>query len=1083
MVENKNFYLIGIGASAGGLEAIESFFSKIPSESGLAFVIIQHLSPDYESLMPEILSKRTMLKIQTVEDGMLVQPNNIYLLPKKKNMKIFHSKLYLTEKEAGSILNLPIDIFFHSLAEDFGERAVGVILSGTGSDGSRGIRAVKEAGGMIFVQDPDTAKFDGMPRSAISTGVVDFVLNSQTIAEKLVNFIQHPYVQDKEKGREIFLDGDDYLTRIILFLKEIFGLDFTFYKTSTIVRRLERRLSINQIENLNDYLSYLYASKNEQKTLYKELLIGVTKFFRDVDAFSIIEQKVIPMIFDRKNEKDDIRVWVAACSTGEEAYSLAILLKEYMLQNDIKRDVKIFATDVDKTAIEYASNGFYSASITADVSIERLDNFFTQYGDSYKVNDEIRELIVFATHNLIKDPPFNKIDLLTCRNLLIYFQIELQQKVLSLFHFSLNPDGFLFLGNSETVGDMIPYFEVYDQKWKLFLCKRGRKLAYHDFSQKQNLDIKLPQPSPSIKKNFTLQNKSHKTDFSNILNRKLLEDNVPETVVINDNFEIVNSFGDIKKYVDFPKVLEIHSNIKLNISEMVPENLKLTFNIAISKVLKQNEEIVYSNIQYHKTDNEVISMDLVFSPLYLPETGEHYALIYFVEKSREIKQTSVVQKEVESIDLLAQERIADLENELKQTKENLSATIEELETTNEELQSTNEELISANEELQSTNEELQSVNEELYTVNSEFQTKNHDLTVMNNDMENLLANSEMQIIFLDNQLKIRKFTPKISKIINVKDNDIGRPISDLTHILENVDLSNNGKLVITQQKALNEVVKVEEEWFQLKFLPYRAKDNSIDGVVITLVDISEYKRAEQTIKENETQYKQLLENIQDLVCEVDAYGRFIYTNSKYEEVLGYKPNELLRHESIDLIHPEDAGLAKNKFSRLMKKPTKSIDTWRFKHKNGSWKWFECVSSTYEKAFGELRTVVISRDITEKRKHEELYNLLFQSTSTNGFAYHEIITDDKGSPIDYRFLEVNDAFEIYTNRKKKEVVGKTVKEIWPDIEPFWIETYGKIAKSGQSKIFQSYSKILKKHYEVYAFSPKKGEFVTIFHSDE
>ena len=373
MVESKNFYLVGIGASAGGLEAIEAFFSKIPPESGLAFVIIQHLSPDYESLMPEILSKRTMLKIQTVEDGMLVRANNIYLLPKKKNMKIFHSKLYLTEKESANVLNLPIDIFFHSLSEDFGERSVGVILSGTGSDGSRGIRAIKEAGGMILVQDPDSSKFDGMPRSAISTGVVDFVLNAQSIAEKLVNFVRHPYVQNKEKGKELFLDSDDYLSRIILFLKEGFGLDFTFYKTSTIVRRLERRLSINQIDNLNDYLSYLYTSKNEQKILYKELLIGVTKFFRDGEAFAIIENKVIPSIFQRKGERDDIRVWVAGSSTGEEAYSLAILLKEYMLKNHIQRDVKIFATDVDKTAIEYASNGFYSASITADVSPERLE--------------------------------------------------------------------------------------------------------------------------------------------------------------------------------------------------------------------------------------------------------------------------------------------------------------------------------------------------------------------------------------------------------------------------------------------------------------------------------------------------------------------------------------------------------------------------------------------------------------------------------------------------------------------------------------------------------------------------------------
>ncbi|MCB1159545.1 MAG: hypothetical protein KDK45_18740, partial [Leptospiraceae bacterium] len=560
MLQNdKQFYLVGIGASAGGLEAIEAFFSNIPVNTGLAFVIIQHLSPDYKSLMPEILSKRTPMKVLTAEDGMLVEPNHIYLIPRKKFLKVYQSKLYLTDKDSTIVLNLPIDIFFNSLADDFGEKAIGIILSGTGSDGSRGIRAIKEEGGLILVQNLESSKFDGMPRSAISTGVVDFILPPEEMGEKLINFIQHPYTS-KEKSKEIFKDEEDYLTKTIILLKEKFGLDFAFYKNSTIVRRLERRLSINQIDNLRDYYEYLFTSTNEQKVLYKELLIGVTRFFRDTEAFEVLENEVIPKIFEAKTKKEEVRIWIAGCSTGEEAYSVAIAIKEYMNKHSYYNDVKIFATDVDKSAIEYASSGIYSASITADVTRERLEKFFSQIGDSYKINNIIREMIVFATHNLINDPPFNKLDLITCRNLLIYFQPALQQKVMNLFHFSLNSEGFLFLGSSESINELHHLFEIYNHKWRFYKCQEGKKSL-------KNLDSNL---SSSIKitrkdsrKNLSLADK--KDELLHLYTQKLLADHVPETIMVNENLEVVNVYGNVNLYLNFPSGRSLSNRLELNI--------------------------------------------------------------------------------------------------------------------------------------------------------------------------------------------------------------------------------------------------------------------------------------------------------------------------------------------------------------------------------------------------------------------------------------------------------------------------------------------------------------------------------------
>jgi two-component system, chemotaxis family, CheB/CheR fusion protein len=1085
MGSEKNFYVVGIGASAGGLEAIEAFFSKVPADSGLAYVIIQHLSPDYKSLMPEILLKRTSLPVHTVEDGMEVLPDNIYLIPRKMNMKIFHSKLHLTEKNSLHVLNLPIDIFFHSLAEDFEDKAIGVILSGTGSDGSRGIRVIKENGGIIMVQDPDSAKFDGMPKSAITTGTVDFILPPQEIPAKIISYVKHPYIKDKNNGSETAIVPEDYLSKIILLLKEAFGLDFTYYKDTTISRRVERRLSINQIDNLKNYLEYLYSSKNEQKTLYKELLIGVTKFFRDIEAFHVVETEIIPAIFQSKTAKDEIRVWISACSTGEEAYSIAILLKEYMLEHNLTNDIKIFATDVDRSAIEYASIGVYNASITADVSIDRLNRFFIQAGDSFKINDDIREMIVFATHNVIKDPPFNKIDFLLCRNLLIYFQTALQQKVLSLFNFALNKWGFLFLGSSETVGEMEHYYESVNLKWKIFKSKRTSKLPGDILSTK--FPTGLINPHYQIRRPvYTL--KSPINDLVNIFTEKIIEDNAPETVIVNENYEVINSFGDLNKYLIFPKTKRIQEGFEYIITKMVPSNLKLTFSIAVNKAIKNNHEVVHHNIRFEHNDQEIKIVDLKFVPLIRDDLSEKFVIIYFSEKETRPISDMVV-RSFDDMDQQAMQRIYDLENELKHTKENLQASIEELETTNEELQSTNEELISANEELQSTNEELQSVNEELYTVNTEFQAKNHDLTVMNNDMENLLQTSEVRIIFLDLELKIRKFTENISDIFNLKKNDQGRPLSDITHHIHELDLLGKVDQIFKNHVKVQENILAKDKWYQMQILPYLTQKGFMDGVVISFVDINDILKAQSDLSKSEKRLNK--------VIGTEFYAFYLLKSKKDRNgnITEFIINDINKQaeNQMNMTREELVGCG-------------ICELFPINLTNGFFEIYKNVAETqvpFEQEYfipGEFQApgwyyqqivpddegiIIFNRDITHRKITENelvetknLYQTLFRNMA-KGFALHQIITNSDGQAIDYRFIDINDSFERITGLKRDAVIGKTVREVIPNIEDIWIERYAQVALHGEHLFFEQESAILNKRFRVNAYSPKKGQFATLF----
>jgi two-component system, chemotaxis family, CheB/CheR fusion protein len=845
---NNDFYIIGIGASAGGLEALELFFNNMPAESGMAFVVVQHLSPDYKSMMVEILSKHTDMQVLHVEDGMLVQPNQVYLIPSKKNITLFHGKLYLNDKDFSRGFNLPIDIFLMSLAKDQGQKAIAVILSGTGSDGTRGIRAIKEHDGMVIVQEPESAKFDGMPNSAIATGLSDYILLPENMPTELCRFIQHPYISKPPKNLSVEQDGNT-LFKILSLIREQHDIDFTDYKENTVIRRIERRMGINQIEKFTDYLRYLHRNCEELKVLYKELLIGVTNFFRDPEAFEVIEKTILPKIFEHKTANNSsVRVWVAGCSTGEEAYSIAILLAEYMQKHDIRRDVKIFATDIDKQAIELASIGLYPESIAADISPQRLHNLFVKKEDKkYQVSRQIRQMVIFAPHNLAKDPPFVKIDLVSCRNLFIYLQPRLQDKVLKYFHFSLKPYGFLFLGSSETIGDNVYLFSSVDSSKKIYQYKGGYQTTLQNlpnFKEKM-LDIPAAARHDAKYERLTSIMPAEKK-MSELIYEALMEEFLPACIITNENLDVLHLHGNLEAYLKFPQ-----GQMSINLTKILRQDISMLLSTAAHNVIKHHKKLLY-NLQFKVEDGNQ-DVNLHVQPLRLQPSEEEVKWILIVFE--EIPQSLFPPGKTEPSDISNDfnTRIIDLERELQYSRETLQATIEELETSNEELQATNEELLAANEELQSTNEELQAVNEELVTVNSEYQYKIQELTALNDDFNNLLSSVNIGMLLLDKELRVKHYTTEIAQEIYIIESDMGRPIQHISHNFQSFNLLEPIHQVLEQKQKIEiEIQNQQEQWFLLRIAPYLTGNQITEGVVITLANVTDRRLkldCQQTIVE------------------------------------------------------------------------------------------------------------------------------------------------------------------------------------------------------------------------------------------
>lgn len=930
-------YYVGIGASAGGLEALEGFFKAMPVDTGMVFIVIQHLSPDYKSLMNELLARYTKMEIHIAEDGMETLPNHIYLIPPKYNLTIYHGKLYLEEQNNHNRLNLPIDIFFKSLAQDQGKHAVGVILSGTGSDGTLGVRALKEQGGMIMVQEESSAKFDGMPSSSISTGLVDYICNVEQMAEELMNFIEHPLEKDteliiKKVNREM-----DHLSRIYMLLRESSGVDFTYYKENTVLRRIERRIKINRLTTIEEYVVFLASSNKEKETLYRELLIGVTNFFRDQEAFRALVDKVFPRL---SLENNSIRIWSAACSTGEEVYSLAILIAEFIEQNNLNVDVKIFATDIDRNALDIAGKGFYPDSILADVDIDLLAKYFIRKENGYEIRESIRNMIVFARHNILKDPPFSKLDLLVCRNLFIYFKPEMQQKVLGMFYYSLAPHGFLMMGSSESIGEMNDAFEVIDSKWKIFRYKSG-----YNAHLSNNLTSISPRyamdHSHTISESILSRNAKSEHLLMNALSTLL-----PAAVILDERNNIMQVINDMSKYLKI-KPGKFTSDIFSNL----PSDLALFVNSIMRRLKAGEVSIITESV---KGIEERMDLVVKITGRTIDYGSQNAYLLSFEEEVNEVFTQSPTASNL-VFDYEASERIRQLELDLQISKESLQATVEELETSNEELQSSNEELIASNEELQSTNEELQSVNEELYTVNSEYQYKIEELVNLNNDLNNLIKNTDVGALYLDRKLCIRKITPIVSKITNILPTDLGRPIAHIAAVKGYEEMISDVDLVVENLQPIDrELIDHLGKTWLVRIRPYRTEYNAVEGIIITFVDISSLKNEKERLFETNRRLEAAMQYGNMAWWEWDVKTGVVIFNEKKATMLGYTVEEFPSnvYEICNLIHPEDYDETMKCMEDHMYGRTPLWEvTYRIKRKDGTYAWYYDRGSVIKRGLG------------------------------------------------------------------------------------------------------------------------------------
>ena len=837
MPATRDFPIVGVGASAGGLSAFEAFFSAIPDKpSGMAFILVQHLAPDHKSILAELVSRFTCMPVLEVTDGLEVQPESVYIIPPNREMALLGGALHLFEPMASRIPRMPIDFFFRSLAQDQRERGICVVLSGTGSDGTLGVRAVKGEGGMAMAQAPDSVPYDGMPRSAIETGLVDFVLPAAGMFAQIETYVNHAFgqapVPPDGSGVTLF---SEILKKIFVILRVQTGHDFSNYKENTIIRRVERRMALQQITKAEDYLRFLRDHPEEAEALFRDFLIGVTRFFRDPAAFTALKQEALPEVFAGKAPGSTVRVWVCGCSTGEEAYSIAMLVQEYLDGLRLGVNVQIFATDIDKSAIEIARAGVFPASIVTDLPVPYLKRYFShdEARDTFQIRKFIRDLLIFSEQDVIKDPPFSKLDLISCRNLLIYLNAELQKKVIPLFAYALNPKGVLFLGTAESIGDFTSIFTPLNRKLKLF--KRKAAIAT---SIPQGLLETVPPPPPqggprSSRLAFPGLGREKTVRF--VAEQALLGHYVQTGILVNGHGEILHIVGHSGRFLEPPPGEPV-----LNILAMAREGLRLDLTAALSRVVAHKQPVAIHGLRV-KTDFGLIAANLVVCPANC--AGKVYADTFLVI----LEEIGLPEAPLEGGEpSWTDARIETLERELRTKEENLRTALEEMGTSNEELKSTNEEIQSVNEELQSTNEELetskeelQSVNEELATVNGELQNKVLELSRSNNDMNNLLSSTGVGVLVLDNKLHIARFTPAILRVFNLIPADVGRPLAHITSTLAGCEhLEEEARTVLeTLVPRETEVATHEGAEFLMRIRPYRTDENIIEGLVLTCVEI------------------------------------------------------------------------------------------------------------------------------------------------------------------------------------------------------------------------------------------------------
>ena len=1019
--------VVGIGASAGGLNALEEFFKNMPPDTDFVFVVIQHLDPEHKSMLPDILQRSTNMEVVQVEDHMPIEKNTIFVIPPGNDIEIEGDYLQLTAHKTPRGVPLPIDHFFRSLKDWNHERAIGIILSGSGSDGSLGLREIKAENGMIMTQDHSTAGHRGMPDSAIRTGLVDYVLPPGEMPERLIEFVTKSLNKpDKDKG----FDGDEnkeLVNEIFRILRDQSRHDFSEYKYSTIFRRIERRITVNSLNNLQEYVDLLKENPDEVDSLFKEVLIGVTNFFRDKEAYKRLE-KLLSKLMDEKKDKT-FRVWVAGCSTGEEAYSLAMIINQLISEKNKGVQLQVFASDIDERALEIARAGKYPPNIEADVPKEYLKRYFIKQGNFYQIDKNIRDMVVFANHSVTKDPPYSRLDLMSCRNLLIYLQNSVQEKAIRIFHYALNKDGYLFLGNSESLGKNRDMFSPVDKKWKIFKKEEARG------NRKFNWDYQSRHAPAQLRNNENKNEKNDGISLKEFARETILKKFSNPLIIINKEGNILYSEGPAKTYFGF-----VEGEPSNNIVSAACEELKVPLANGIRKINIEKKELTYENVRIKGDgDDEVVKLSI--TPIKQPASLSNLFLVY-IEPVKILKLRKGKNEKIFDDGDAKDEYVRNVEQELTETRGYLQSVVEELETSNEELksvneeaQSTNEELQSTNEELESSKEELQSLNEELETSNAELQRKVMELSKANNDISNFLTSTKIGTIFLDRKMNIQRFTPAVTNIIELLESDIGRPLENFVNKLKYDNLIDDAKNVLnTLVPKETEVNLSGNQYFWMRILPYRTMDDKIEGVVVTFTDITEYKKMQELSELSQYKYKMLFRSmtsgvtVQELIYEngkaVDA--RVVEANDSYFKHTGVEKEKVIG-KRIKEVFP---NFSKKLFRSLVKvvENGKSFQTASYVPQ------FKRHFKISAYKFDDNKYVAIFDDVTSEveanervKKSEEKFKGLFTSISLGLSINKLVIKKKKAKTI---FIDVNPTMERILGEKSAKINSQPLDKFAP-----------------------------------------------------
>ncbi|MCP2042328.1 chemotaxis protein CheB [Pontibacter sp. HSC-36F09] len=1051
----QDVYVIGIGASAGGLQALEAMFSTIPQDH-VAYVIVQHISSEYRSLLTEILDQYSALKVQEAEDGAPIQANRVYVIPSSKELVIQNNRFKLSNK-TNLNRSQTIDTFFISLAQDKKQHAIGVVLSGTGTDGTRGIEAIKKEGGLVLVQDPTTARFDGMPRSAINSGYADFILPPELMSAEILDYIKlgpvNPNLMelaDSEMEATFF--------QILDMINRQTGIDFSNYKQPTIIRRISRRMNIRGFNNFTDYLDYLNMNADEVEMLGKEFLIGVTKFFRDEEAYKILASNVIPDIVNNKKANDQLRIWVAGCSTGEEAYSIAILVREHLDKVKKELEVKIFASDIDREALDFASKGLYVQSSLSEVSEDRLHDYFVKEEGRYRIAQRVRRMVIFSPHNVTNDPPFSRIDLVSCRNMLIYLNPMLQKKVIDKFHYSLVIQGYLFLGSSESIGDLRSFEEV-NKKWKIFRnAEPARPLGITEsFSgnlSKRPIISTLPSLSRDLTAKQVLQH-----SFNELLSETVLEEYGYAAVYVDENYDVLHAAGKFKKFLDLPE-----QSFTFNLLKLVPQDLAVSLGAMLRKATSDKHKVVAHNVQVNEGDH-IRHIDVIVQPYPADKKQlQSYILILFSEEQPRIplKPDQILGASESQY----KNRVDELEQELQYTKDDLQAVVEELETANEELQSTNEELLSSNEELQSTNEELQSLNEELHTINAEHQYKIKTLIELDDDLNNYFRSTDIGQIFVDRKLIIRKYTPSATRLINLIESDIGRSIDHISNNLRYDKLTEDIKHVIENNQVIEKELQDKNGvWHQMRLLPYITQDRKIDGAIIIFIQINELKTMHLLhagILHSSPNAILALKSVRSAAHIITDFS--ISTVNQKAQALFDKPQSKLIDRTLWNAYPK--LMEQGVFEKMVQvvETGESLDTELMQEINHKEVWLHVVAVKFDDGL-----VLTLQDITERKLNEQAVLKQQEELSQNADRFKTLLEavphitwTNKPNGENSSF---NNFWYEYTGLTKEESEGwKWQKAFHPDDLKIIIPDYERCLKTGE--VHSAQARILRKADNTY-----------------